>query len=223
MVDTVPRFPYPEGIYPRIHGQPSNDPVLLVKACNDEDLTSIIYELYNLNRLIIDETVTRYIWDDGVFAWKYIIPVLHKLLRISYEQLGPGSVVLRAGAMLYIAALRRRFGVRFSTVVQIQKLRASMTALLQNVDHVGYSAAAPVLLWLLVLGSTISELEDDHDWFVIQTTHHIYTMGYRSWDEAIGGSVKKVLWIDDILVDELELLRQEVSITMLDSYKRQFL
>jgi hypothetical protein len=124
--------------------------------------------------------------------------------------------------MLYIAAVRRRFGVRDLTDIQIQKLRTSMMALLQDADLAGYDAAAAVLLWLFVLGSTLSNLRDDRDWFVSQRAQHISTMCYGSWDEAISGSVKKVLWIDDILVDELESLRQDVSMTILVSYGHCF-
>jgi hypothetical protein len=95
-------------------------------------------------------------------------------------------------------------------------------ALLQDADLAGYDAAAAVLLWLFVLVSTLSDLRDDRNWFVSQTAQHISTMGYGSWDEAISDSVKKVLWIDDILVDELESLHQDVSMTMLVSYGHRF-
>lgn len=224
MADTVPRFPYPEDLYPVIDVQPHNDHLPLVEACNDEALTSAFHDLYSLNQLIINEAQARDIWADGVFAWKYMVPVLHKLLLIKYEQLGPGSAGLRAGAILYIAAIRRRFGVRFLTNVQIRRLRVSMTVLLQDADSdpIGYDAAASILLWLLVLGSTLSDLKEDHDWFVSRTAQHIFTMGHVSWDEAVGSSVRKVLWIDEILVDEVEALRQEVSRTLLNSSLRQF-
>jgi len=222
MANTVPRFPYPEDLYPAVPQRPGNDPLLLTEACNQEDLLSPIYDLYSLNQLIINEPKVRDIWADGVFAWKYIVPVLHKLLLIKYEQLGPGSAALRTGAMLYIAAIRRRFGVRFLTDIQTQKLRTSIMALLQDADLAGYDAAAAVLLWLFVLVSTLPDLRDDRNWFVSQTAQHISTMGYGSWDEAISGSVEKVLWIDDILVDELESLHQDVSMTMLVSYGHRF-
>ncbi|KAH8781576.1 hypothetical protein F5882DRAFT_519247 [Hyaloscypha sp. PMI_1271] len=180
MANTVPRFPYPEDLYPAVPQRPGNDPLLLTEACNQEDLLSPIYDLYSLNQLIINEPKVRDIWADGVFAWKYIVPVLHKLLLIKYEQLGPGSAALRTGAMLYIAAIRRRFGVRFLTDIQTQKLRTSIMALLQDADLAGYDAAAAVLLWLFVLVSTLSDLRDDRNWFVSQTAQHISTMGYGS-------------------------------------------
>jgi hypothetical protein len=218
MADTMPRFPYPDDLCPAIPAQPGNGLLLCTKVCNREDFLSAIYELYSLNQLIIHETKARDIWGDGVFAWKYIVPVLHKLLLIKSENLGPESAAIRAGAMLYIAAIRRRFGVRFLVDVQIQNLRTSITALLQEADPFGYHTTPAILIWLLVLGSTLSVLKDDYDWFVSQTAQHIFTTGYKSWGDAIGSSVKKVLWIDDILVDELESIRQEVCMIILVSY-----
>jgi hypothetical protein len=221
MTDTLPRFPYPSDIFPRFATTPlKNAPLLLAEACTVEDLTSSIRDLYTLNQLIIDESEGRDIWVDGVFSWRYIVPVLHKLLLTRYEQLDPRSVVLRAGAILYVAAIRRRFGVRFLTHVQIRKLRLPLTALFEDAEYNGYDAA--ILLWVLVLGSTLSSLKEDHDWFVSQAALYIFTTGCGSWDEVIGNYVQKVLWINDILVPELELLRQEISAIIRNSYRREF-
>ena len=221
MTDTVPRFPFPDDLLPAIAAPTSNHaPFLLVESCTVEDLASAIYGLYGLNQLMINEAEGRDIWVDGVFSWTRIVPVLHKLLLIRYEQLDPGSAVLRAGAMLYIAAIRRRFGVRFLTHVQIRKLRTSMTILLEDIDPIGYDAA--IWLWLLVLGSTLSFLKEDHDWFISQIAQHISTIGYRTWNEVIGNHVQNILWINDILVPELELLRVEVSTIVWNFYRQEF-
>jgi hypothetical protein len=221
MADTLPRFLYPSDILPLIAAPPlKNASFLLAEACTVEDLTSTIRDLYTLNQLIIDKSEGRDIWVDGVFSWRYIVPVLHKLLLTRYEQLDPRSAVLRAGAILYIAAIRRRFGVRFLTHVQTRKLRLSLTALLEDAEYNGYDAA--ILLWVLVLGSTLSSLKEDHDWFVSQTALYIFTIGCWSWVEVLGNYVQKVLWINDILVPELESLRQEVSTIMWNSYRREF-
>lgn len=221
MTDTVPRFPFPDDILPAIAAPiPNNTPFLLAESCMVEDLASAIYGLYGLNQLLINEAEGRDIWADGVFSWTRIVPVLHKLLLIRYEQLDPGSAVLQAGAMLYIAAIRRRFGVRFLTHVQIRKLRISMTVLLEDIDPIRYNSA--IWLWLLVLGSTLSFLKEDHDWFISQTAQYISTIGYGTWDEVIRNHVQNVLWINDILIPELESLRVEVSTIVWNTYRQEF-
>ncbi len=169
---------------------------------------------------MISEADCREIWVDGVFSWTRIVPVLHKLLLIRYEQLDPGSTVLRAGAMLYVAAIRRRFGARFLTHVQIRKLRASMTILLEDINPIGYDS--DIWLWLLILGSSLSFLKEDHDWFISQIAQYISAIGYGTWNEVIGNHVQNILWINDILVPELESLRVEVSMIMLNSYRQEF-
>jgi hypothetical protein len=219
MTDSVTRFLSPDDLLPAITAQaPIDAPLLLVDACPVEDLASAILNLYGLNQLIINETETRDLWSDGVFAWNYIVPVLYKLLQTRNEHSVPS--ILRAGSLLYIAAIRRRFGVRFLTHVQIRNLKNSMTVLLQEIGPVGYDSA--ILLWLLVLGSTLSFLKEDHDWFISQTAKHIFTIGCGSWNEVMGCYVQKVLWINDILVLEGEELRQELSKTIWDSYRREF-
>jgi hypothetical protein len=219
MTNSVPRFPSPTNLLPAIAAWPPRDaPMLLAEACTAEDLTLAIHDLYGLNQLIITEAETRDIWVDGVFAWNYIVPVLYKLLLTRYEQ--PGTSMLRAGAMLYIAAIRRRFGVRFLTHVQIWNLKNSMSVLLQENEPVPYDT--PIFLWLLVLGSTLSSPKEDHEWFVSQTAQHIFTRRYESWDEVIGDYVQKVLWIDELLIPEREILRQELSTIMWNSYGLAF-
>jgi hypothetical protein len=220
MTDTVPRFPFPDDLLPGIAAPtPNNAPFLLAEACTVEDLASAIYGLYGLNQLMINEAGGRDIWVDGVFSWTHIVPVLHKLLLIRYEQLDPGSAVLRAGGILYIAAIRRRFGARFLTHVQIRKLRTSMIILLEDIEPIRYDAS--VWLWLLVLGCTLSFLKEDHDWFISQTAQYISAIGYGTWTEVIGNHVQNVLWVNDILVPELESLRVEISTIMWNSYRRE--
>jgi hypothetical protein len=219
MADSETRFPSPDDLLPAITAQPPiNAPLLLVDACPVEDLGSVILNLYGLNQLIVNESETRDIWADGVFAWNYIVPVLYKLLQTRYEH--PVPSVLRAGSLLYIAAIRRRFGVRFLTHVQIRNLKNSMTVLLQEIGPIGYDPA--ILMWLLVLGSTLSFLKEDHEWFVSQTAQHIFNIGCGSWDEVIVSYVQKVMWINDMLCPERAELRQELSRTMQDSYRRDF-
>ncbi len=219
MTDSVPRFPSPDDLLPAVPAcPPLNPPMLLVDACTAEDLNLVIHHLYGLNQLIIREAGARDIWSDGVFAWNYIVPVLYNMLSTNYQL--PSPLALRAGAMLYIAAIRRRFRVRFLTHAQIRNLKNSMTLLLTEIEPVGYDPS--ILLWLLVLGSTLSSLKEDHEWFVSQTAQHIVIMGYSSWDEVMGKYIQKVLWIDELVVSEREALRQELSTIIWNSYGREF-
>lgn len=219
MTDSVPRFPSPDDLLPAITAwPPRNAPMLLAEACTAEDLTLALHDLYGLNQLIISEAESRDIWADGVFAWNYVVPVLYNLLLTRYEH--PGLSALRAGAMLYIAAIRRRFRVRFLTHAQVRNLKNSMTVLLNEREPVRYDPS--VLLWLLVLGSTQSSLREDHEWFVSQTAQHIVSMEYSSWDELMVEHVQRVLWIDELVAPEREAFRQELSTTIWNSYGWEF-
>jgi len=218
MTDSVPRFPRPDDLLPTIDARPIGNATLrLAPPCATEDLTFAINDLYGLNQLIIDRNEGGQIWLDGLFAWSYVVPLLHRILSTKYDH--PGQVAYRTGALLYIAAIRRRFGVKFLTHVQIRNLKDSMTVILQDIEVVGYDPS--VLLWLLILGSTLSKMKEEHEWFVSKTAQLIFTMGYWSWEEAIS-YVRGVLWIDSLLQPELEALRQEISTIMWDSYRRLF-
>lgn len=83
-----------------------------------------------------------------------------------------------------------------------------MTILLEDINPIGYDAA--IWLWLLVLGSTLSFLKEDHDWFISKIAQYISVIGYGTWNEVIGNHVQNILWINGILVPELESLRVEV-------------
>jgi len=94
-----------------------------------------------------------------------------------------------------------------------------MIILLEDIEPIRYDAS--VWLWLLVLGCTLSFLKEDHDWFISQTAQYISAIGYGTWTEVIGNHVQNVLWINDILVPELESLRVEISTIMWNSYRRE--
>jgi len=213
MTDTLPRFPYPDDLIPRTPARPLDNTVLLLaEICKVEDLNSAIYNLYSLNQLIIHEAEARDVWKDGIFEWNHIVPALHKLLLIRHEELDAESAAIRSGSILYIAAIRRRFGIRFLTHVQIRKLRVALSTLLENLNYSAYEDSG-VIVWMLVLGGTLSSLKDDHDWFVTHAAQHIFTVGCASWDE-VKSTLKEVIWINHILITELESLRQEVSETL---------
>ena len=95
-----------------------------------------------------------------------------------------------------------------------------MTVLLEDINPIRYDSA--IWLWLLVLGSTLSFLKEDHDWFISQTAQYISAIGYGTWDEVIRNHVQNVLWINDILVPELESLRVEVSTIVWNTYRQEF-
>ena len=220
MTDTLPRFPYPDDLIPATSARPlHNTIVLLTETCKFEDLTSAIYNLYSLNQLIIEEDEARDVWKDGVFEWNHVVPALHKLLLARHEDLDAGSTAIRSGSVLYIAAIRRRFGIRFLTHVQIRILRVTLSTLFENVNTSPYEDS--VMLWMLVLGGTLSSLKDDHDWFVSHTTRHVFTLGCTSWEE-VKSTLKKVIWLDHVLITELESLRQEVSETLRSFYLHEF-
>ena len=210
MTDTLPRFPYPDDLIPAISGPPLDKTIfLLSESCKVEDLTSAIYDLYSLNQLMIAEAEARDVWKDGIFEWNHIVSALHQVLLIRHERLDAESAALRSAAILYIAAIRRRFGVQFLTHAQIRGLRVALSTLFENVNP-SASENSGVMLWMLVLGGTLSSLKNDHDWFVSHTAQHIFSVGCVSWDE-VKSTLKEVIWLDQVLITELENLRREVS------------
>ena len=213
MTNSTPRFPFPTHLLPATTAIiPEGASLPLVEACSAEDLALAIRSLYNVNQLMANEGATRKIWSDGVFSWMHIVPVLHNLLLTKFDD--PNLSILRAGAMLYIAAIRRRMGVKFLTHTQIRSLKNSMMALSQESEP---TLEPAIWIWLLVLGSTLSFLHDDHIWFVSQTAQCFVIMRYESMDQMLG-YVKSVLWIESILVPELETLRQELTAAVKDMY-----
>jgi hypothetical protein len=155
------------------------------------------------------ELTSRNLWDDGVFAGLYIVPILSKLLSIHppaipYDPALARQESCRIGAMLYLADLRRRFGVNLPTDTYILKLKDVIIA------QGGLGGTDLVLLWVLVVGGVLSFGHEEHGWFVETVAGLVVCQGYSMWEELMA-VVCVVLWINGILEDECKFFRDEVS------------
>lgn len=181
-----------------------------------------VNELHVLNRFIVSELTVRNLWDDGVFAGLNVVPVLSKLLSIRYEtaECDPPFVrqeACRIGAILYLAGIRRRFGVNLAKNVYISKLKDSIIAQ----DDSNLEKTDPILLWVLMIGGVQSFMHEEHKWFVSATANLVVHKRYRMWGELMA-VVCEILWIDGILEAECNEFRGEVSAELWSSYKHIF-
>jgi hypothetical protein len=181
-----------------------------------------VNELLVLNRFIVSELTVRNLWDDGVFAGLNAVPVLSKLLSIRYEtvECDPSFArqeACRIGAILYLAGIRRRFGVNLAKNVYIPKLKDSIIAQ----DDSNLEKADPILLWVLMIGGVQSFMHEEHKWFVSATANLVVHKRYRMWGELMA-VVCEILWIDGILEAECNEFRGEVSAELWSSYKHIF-
>jgi hypothetical protein len=100
-----------------------------------------------------NELTLRDLWDDGVFAGLHVVPILSKRLSIRPEvaERNPDFArqeACRIGAVLYLAGVRRRFGVNLATNVYTPKPKDSIFA--QGGESL--DEFDPILLWMLMIG-----------------------------------------------------------------------
>lgn len=194
----------------------------LTEACMAEDIASAMRDLYNQNQLLVDQVHPRGGWTDGVFANLNLMPVLYKFLSIQYDRLGQDPVLIRhaayrAGAILYLAAIRVKFAIDFSANLHVQNLKDSLSVM----EGLNVDCDLPVLVWLLVVGGTRSITNQEHDWFVFKLAQVIAFMGCESWEQVMY-HVRGVLWADGVAQEECEVLRGEVSTKVWSSYSHAF-
>jgi hypothetical protein len=185
-------------------------------------MRSAVNDLLILNQSILSELATRDLWDDGVFAGLYILPVLAKFLSIRPDINGYSPALARQescriGALLYLAGIRHRFGVQFSAHIYIPKLKQAI------ISQAGSNAEeiSPLIVWLLVLGGTQSFMNEDHKWFVQATAALVQRLQLSTWD-GLMDTVRMVSWIEGILEVECDLFRMEVSSESWNSHEHLF-
>jgi hypothetical protein len=181
-----------------------------------------INELLVLNRLMVSELKVRDLWGDGIFAGLNVVPVLSKLLSIRYETVESGPAparqeACRIGAILYLAGVRRRFGVNLVTNIYIPKLKDSVIAQ----DNPSLEKTDPILLWTLMVGGVQSFMHEEHKWFVSATANLVIHRRYNMWEELMA-VMWGVLWIDGILEAECNEFKGEVSAELWTSHKHIF-
>jgi len=175
-----------------------------------------------LNQLILSELAVRDLWDDGVFAGLHVVPLLSKLLSIRYEagrhnQAFSRLESCRIGAILYLAGIRRRFGVNLATGIYISKLKDAIVAQ----EHSNLEEIDPILLWVLLIGGVQSLVHTEHKWFVSATADLIVRWQFRIWEELMD-IVRGVLWIEGIVDAECDEFQREMSSELWNTYGQIF-
>jgi hypothetical protein len=214
MQDSSPRFPLPENILPEATlSLPAMDPVRgLAGTCRTAETRFAMNLLQNLNRLVVDELSRRDLWDDGVFAGMHIVPVLHHLLSTRHEITQENSAVLgeescRLGAILYLGAIRLKFGVTLTADFYVRKLKKCI--MLQG--EAFWDETPEILVWFLVLGGIQSTfMEEEHAWFIAALASHAASAGHMSWEDLMS-LIREVLWIDKAYEGECIALQGEVT------------
>lgn len=193
---------------------------ILLKSLLASELVDTFSTLFATNRFMVSELATKNLWNEGLFAGLYIMPILSKLLSID-TALGAAAPSIwrqeacRIGAILYLAGVRKRFGLNLATNVYIPKLKGAINGW----DVLDFDNSHHILLWALVIGGIQSLLHEDHPWFISKLTAFLSKLGCASWD-AVLAMVHDVLWVEGIFEDECEELQREISAPLWDP-KRQ--
>lgn len=212
ILNRAPRFPCPSDVLPDTHLEilPSISRRLL-QMCSTKAMIKAVDSLYAINWLITSQLGTRNVWDDGLLAGFHVMPLLYRLLELD---LGSGQYdppllkeqTCRIGVILYLAAVRRQFGVSLATDVFIPKLRGTIENW-QPSDMVGME---PPLLWVVMICGMQSFHHAEHWWFVSKTAVLISAIAYDSW-QSVMELISQILWIPGILEVECEEFHVEVS------------
>lgn len=170
----------------------------------------------SLSQFIIKEVSVRALWDDGVFAGLYVVPVISKFLSIPHNITDQDLAFLRQetcrlGAILYLAGIRQGFGIELHLEIYVSKLKLILA--IPNQDH-----DVLLSLWLLVLGGLQSFLSEHHGWFVSATADLIMRLHYSFWDEVIA-ALNQVIWIEGLLGAGFAEFRMEITSTLWDSFE----
>ena len=183
----------------------------LLEACFTEKMTSVISELFVLNRLIVSELEVRNLWEDGVFAGLHIVPLIGKLLSIrendAVHDAGPArQEACRIGALLYLGAIRSCFGVHLTPEIHILKLKNAITTW----GEISIGETNPLLLWLLIIGGLNSLGHHDNNWFVSAVMTIVRNLQLNTWEDLMN-SMGSVLWVQGILQGECTELHKKIS------------
>ncbi|KAH6699745.1 hypothetical protein BKA61DRAFT_582917 [Leptodontidium sp. MPI-SDFR-AT-0119] len=84
-----------------------------------------------LRTVVFCELVARDLWDDGVFAGLYVVPLVNKLLSIRHDISESNTTLARQeacrlGTLLYPAGIRQRFGVNLLAEIYIPELKEAI-------------------------------------------------------------------------------------------------
>jgi hypothetical protein len=173
-----------------------------------EEISRFCWAIRQVQDIIRAEVQQQDIWQDTMFPGLHISPILGDLLAMrpadvdKEEHAGKILEAFRLAAILYVSALRARFGI--DTLSGDPRYSWKLYSLLSSSL---LEEAPPVLLtWILSVAFTSQCLPEQRNRFaeVLQellATMEITNFGY------LKGSIEQIVWDEGILVSQSQSLR----------------
>ncbi|KAF2672871.1 hypothetical protein BT63DRAFT_138760 [Microthyrium microscopicum] len=218
ILDTVPRFELPQisSIEPELHHSPRI--LTFVQKWETQypelvDIRDNLFSLASLARHANSSATSNNLSQDGTFICIRLHSVAHGFLcmsrdiqpAVAYSNY-PGSAIreaLRLTSILFIAMIKKHHGVVPSGVPEC-KLRLSQFLTQVAVD---WSSFMDLHLWVLMIGALAEK--NGRLWYVSEISATMREMGLIKWDDLLD-VVKDIIWINEILDEDAEMLREEV-------------
>jgi hypothetical protein len=215
--DITPRFPPPTHLLPTFGKQDqhltshkSNAPSAI------EESSSFWQEIRNLQNLLHIEMRHRDIWRDTTFHGLYILPILGRVLamrtKVVDETGGTETIgdVFRLATVLYVSAVRKRFGVDTLSGERLyaSKLRSTLAS-----QPLVCKLPPPVLAWILSIAFT-SNCDTEQKRFFLEALKDLTVTLEIASIAGLKETIKTVVWDEDLLFHESQSLQ---AVFMLDS------
>lgn len=171
---------------------------------NQPEVSDLIHDLHVLNSLLQTEATwsSGRILADGITSGLWLNYVVRQFLCLQAiveskdNDDTTGFVIreaFRLGALLYLAEIRRQFGVH---PVRMQRYLMKLRALLENSD-VAWGVFLPLKLWVLVVALIEAEADRDIDWLAHEVGTVALELHLRS-KEALEDQLGQLFWYPEV-------------------------
>jgi hypothetical protein len=208
--DTIPCYPPPFHLFKSpldtsdLHGIQHRD--LVLNYCRlthliTNDMIMALTDLSVLTIMLRQESENKISWEDTDFVCFGVYPITNKFLanHIASDDDGLRSVtqeICRLGGLLFLAEVRRKFGV-FPIIVEAQIKKLQM--LLHQSSSIWNSSLDTIRTWVLVVaGCAMSEVPE-RTWIVEALVRSRVRTGYHSWQDIMK-VMSRMWWIDEVLL-----------------------
>lgn len=208
--DKPPRFPPPTHLLPKFKRQDQHFASRKRNSASAiEDFSDICQEIRNLQSLLHVEMRHRNIWQDTVFQGLYIIPILGRVLamrtKVSDETRVTDTIadVFRLATVLYISAVRMRFGVDTLSGEPLYASKLQSTLASQSLVC---KVPSPVLAWILSIAFT-SNCDTEQKHFFQKALEDLTVVLEIASFARLKEIIKTVVWDEDLLVPQSQSLQ----------------
>jgi hypothetical protein len=168
-----------------------------------------IYQDISALTLILNGASAQ-VWLDANYAGLHIYPTLHKLLtiqsEISNDAADMAEEILRLGGLLFLAGIRRRFGISpVVTHVQISKLQA----IFEQNQEMWRGASDSLQMWVLFMAGCAATTREERAWAVKALMRQSTgLLVFPLWDDIMG-VVTAMWWIGEVFSISCRSLKVE--------------